>query len=435
MSAHGDTPRSDRAEPPVAPRRRRWRRFLVGSALVLVVLSLFATWLLQPRQLVPLILDRAGSALSLELSAAADAEARLRGEPQLVVRDLVVREPGADTAILRAERVLLALPWSSLRDRDATPVIERIELDAPVLNLPALQAWLDKRPPAEAPQVPTLTDGLRVVRGRIEGGSGDGAWRIEDLALDLPALHPDRPLQARLRGRYADTGTTRADFDLTAALTKPADGAGLALIGPVAIEAEGWRMPVTATLHGPLFFTDRGFAIRPLAGSLAARYESGDTRLPFAIGLHGPLDYDGATWTLAPVALALRGGEPVPRLDARGGLGLGRRLAIRLAGELPRWPESWPALPPPVAQSPSPLPFALHYTGAPAFTDIAELALRRDATTFDARFRLNAVLDWATRSDGPPLPPLDGRLAAPRLEVSGATLEGVEITLDDEAIP
>lgn len=435
MSARSETAADPRADAPIAPRRRRWRRFLIAAALFLLALSLLTTWLLQPRQLVPLVLDRAGSALSLELSAAADAEARLRGEPQLVVRDLVVREPGADAPILRAERVLLALPWSSLRDRDAAPVIERIELDAPVLNLPALQAWLDKRPPAEPPQVPTLTDGLRVVRGRIEGGSGDGAWRVEQLALDLPALYPDRPLQARLRGRYADAGTLRADFDIAAALSRPADGAGLAVTGPVTIADAGWRMPTTVDLSGPLFLTDKGFAVRPLAGSLAARYESGDTRLAFALGLHGPLDYDGATWTLAPVALALRGEGPIPRLDARGGLGLGRRLAVRLAGELPRWPEGWPALPPPVAQSPSPLPFSLRYTGAPAFTDPAELALRRDATTFDARFRLNDALDWTTRSDGPPLPPMDGRLTAPRLEVSGATLEGVEVTLDDESIP
>jgi hypothetical protein len=435
VSAQGETAGDPRADAPIAPRRRRWRRFVIVTALLLSALSLLTTWLLQPRQLVPLVLDRAGSALSLELSAAADAEARLRGEPQLVVRDLVVREPGADTAILRADRVLLALPWSSLRDRDAAPVIERIELDAPVLNLPALQAWLDKRPPAEPPQMPTLTDGLRVVRGRIEGGSGDGAWRVEDLALDLPALYPDRPLQARIRGRYADAGTLRADFDLAAVLSRPADGAGLALTGPVTIADEGWRMPTTVNLSGPLFLTGKGFAVRPLAGSLAARYESDDMRLPFALGLHGPLDYDGATWTLAPVALALRGEGPIPRLDARGGLGLGRRLAIRLAGELPRWPERWPALPPPVAQSPSPLPFSLRYTGAPAFTDLAELALRRDATTFDARFRLNEVLDWTARSDGPPLPPMDGRLTAPRLEVSGATLEGVEVTLDDESIP
>jgi hypothetical protein len=435
VSAHGDAPRSERTDAPIVPRRRRWRRVLVGTALALLALSLFATWLLQPRQLVPLILDRAGSALSLEFGAAADAEARLRGEPQLIVRDLVVREPGAKTTILRAERVLLALPWSSLRDRGPSPVIRRIELDAPVLNLSALQAWLDKRPPAEPPQIPTLTDGLRIVDGRIDGGSGSDVWRVENLGVDLPALYPDRPLQARIRGRYADTGSLHADFDLVTALSKPADRAGLALIGPVTIEDQGWRMPTTVNLAGPLSLTDKGFAIRPLAGSLAMRYESGDTRLPFALGLHGPLEYDGATWTLAPVALALRGEEPLPQLDARGGLGLGKRLAIRFDGLLPRWPESWPALPPPVAQSPSPLPFALRYTGAPAFTDVAELSLRRDATAFDARFRLNQVLDWTARSDGPPLPPLDGRLAAPRLEISGATLEGVEITLDDEGIP
>ena len=96
-------------------RPRRWRRRLLVLGVALALLSLLGTWLLQPKQLVPLILDRAGKALSLEITASPDAEARLRGTPQLVVRDLVVREPGGDAVLLRAKRVLLALPWSSVR--------------------------------------------------------------------------------------------------------------------------------------------------------------------------------------------------------------------------------------------------------------------------------------------------------------------------------
>jgi purine-nucleoside phosphorylase len=65
---------------------------------------------------------------------------------------------------------------------------------------------------------------------------------------------------------------------------------------------------------------------------------------------------------------------------------------------------------------------------------IAALSLRREATRFDARFRLYDVLDWTRQPDGVPLPPLDGHLVSPKLEVSGATLESVEIVLDDEAM-
>ena len=68
--------------------------------------------------------------------------------------------------------------------------------------------------------------------------------------------------------------------------------------------------------------------------------------------------------------------------------------------------------------------------------DIAALELRRDDTRFAARFHLPAVLDWLdSGAIGSPLPPLQGRLSTPRMEIAGATLEGVEVELDDPGIP
>ena len=177
---------------PTPPRRWRRRLFVLGA--LLAALSLLATWLLQPKQLVPLILDRAGKALSLQITASPDAEARLRGTPQLVVHDLVVREPGGDGVLLRAKRVLLALPWSSVRGGGKDVVIRRIELDAPELDLAAMRVWLAKRPPSEETAIPTLTDGLRITDARLV----DDTLRIEDLAIDLPSLHPQRRTAHRL---------------------------------------------------------------------------------------------------------------------------------------------------------------------------------------------------------------------------------------------
>ena len=60
------------------------------------------------------------------------------------------------------------------------------------------------------------------------------------------------------------------------------------------------------------------------------------------------------------------------------------------------------------------------------------LALRRDDARFDARFRLPDVLGWANApAPGSPLPPLDGRLTTPRMEISGTTSQGVEIEFHD----
>ena len=82
------------------------------------------------------------------------------------------------------------------------------------------------------------------------------------------------------------------------------------------------------------------------------------------------------------------------------------------------------------------MPFALDYKGSIDFADIAALELHRDATRFDARFRLPAVLAWLDDiATGTPLPPLQGALSTPRIEIAGAVLEGVDIELDDPGIP
>jgi hypothetical protein len=167
-----------------------------------------------------------------------------------------------------------------------------------------------------------------------------------------------------------------------------------------------------------------------------SRYVSGDTSLPFAWGLAGPLRLDSKAISLQPAGLSLRGKDAMPTLDSSGGFALADELRLQLQGDLAGWPSAWPALPPPLGQSVSPLPFALEYSGASDLSGIAALRLRRDQTAFDGRFRLFEVMDWsAAGANGSPLPPLSGTLKTPRLEVSGAVLEGVELQLEDPAIP
>jgi hypothetical protein len=204
--------------------------------------------------------------------------------------------------------------------------------------------------------------------------------------------------------------------------------------GRITIDHGDWRLPARVALSGPLQWGKSGLRITPARMGLSARYESDDTRLPFALGLHGPLGFDRQTWTLAPAGVALRGQGPVPQVDAHGALALGRRLALRLDGVVAQWPDTWPALPPPIGQSRSPLPFALRYVGTAELSDVARLHLQRDATTFDARFRLPVVLEWLDAAPTSPLPPLDGRLRTPTLEISGAVLEGVEVEFSDDTV-
>ena len=410
--------------------RRRIVLIFIGVALLLLVLLLRVA--LQPQHATRLLLDQVGKALGLEI-AASSGEYRLRGTPQLVLHDVVAREPG-ETPLLRAKRIYLSLPWSTIRARGSDLNVQRIELDAPRFDLPAYQHWVATRPPS-ARRIPTLTDGLRIRDGRIDNDD----WNVDGIDADLPSLHPDRPAQARLRARYLDPPLA-IPVDLAVALSHPsalATGAetGFAMHGRITIERGEWRLPATIALSGPLQLGKDDLRITPAHLGLAARYESGKTALPFALGLHGPLRFDEATWVLAPVGVALHGQGPIPTFNARGALALGRRLVLQLDGRIAQWPETWPVLPAPIGQSTSALPFVLHYIGRPDLSEIATLHLERDTTVFDGRFRLPDVVAWINADKLSPLPPLDGHVTTPRLEIPGAQLEGVEVSIDDPALP
>ncbi len=420
------------AEPmQVRDRRGRLVRFAILLAIVLAVLVIAGSYLLQPQRASRLLLDRVGNALGLRITASGQASYRLRGTPQLVLRDVVAQRPGDATALLRAERVFVSVPWSTIRARGAELSAQRVELDAPVLDVPALQRWLATRPPSET-QIPTLTDGLSIVRGRIDNAD----WSIQGLSLALPSLAPGKPLRAHLEGRY-QAPSTRLPFDLDVALTKPAKNAGMAVIGKATLEGDGWKLPAQVHLVGPLQLGEGVISMAPSKFGLSARYVSAKSTLPFVLGAAGPLRLANGVWAMEPAALVLHGSGVIPDANARGALALGRRLVLRLQGTIAAWPKAWPALPPPLSASTSPMQFKLDYVGQMDFSEMASLALRRDDTTFDARFKLPVVVEWVdSGTAGSPLPPLQGHLHTPRLEIAGATLTGVEIEFeDDPAVP
>ena len=417
------------ATEPKTPALRRLLRITAVAILVLVLLAALFAWLMQPPRATGFLLNRIGDALGLRITASGMAEYRLRGTPQLVLHDVVAQRPGDAVALLRAERVFVSLPWSTIRARGDDLTVQRVELDAPVLDVPALQRWLATRPPSET-RIPTLRDGLRVLRGRIDNDD----WRIDGIDVLLPSLAPQRPVSAKLRGRYLDP-PTRIPFDLDIAMSKPENGAGIAAIGGMTIEGEDWSLPARVRLSGPLRLGDDEVRMSPAKIGMSARYASKTSDMPFVLGAHGPLLFDEGVWSLDPTALVLRGEGSIPDATAQGAIALGRRLVLRLQGVIAQWPQAWPALPPPLSASKSPMPFALDYAGRVDFSDLAAVQVRRDDTALDARFHLPVVLDWIDAdAGGSPLPPLQGRLRTPRVEIAGARLEGVEIELDDPAI-
>lgn len=411
------------ARPRMKPRRRGV--VLVTLLVLLAVIGALMRWASRPQQVGSLVLSQASRASGLRITARGVTEYQLRGVPRLVLRDVVAQRDGDAVPVLRARRIALALPWSTLRSRGRNLDIHHVALDSPQLDIGALQRWLATRPDTGPTRVPGLSHGLAARDARIVG---DG-WSVEGLDVDVPMLAPGHPVRAHLRGR-AIAATTTLPFDLHATLARPAAHAGLGVAGHLDVVRSDWQLALDLQLQGRPDLAN-GLVLERMRLGANARYVAGETRIPFAIGLAGRAAYH-AGLSLRPVSLALREGDAIPDTDARGAVSWGRLLAFQLDGQVARWPRGWPALPPPINRPPGPLPFVLRYQGTPDLSGEATLQLHDGRTHFDGRFRLPRILSWLQGpADGNPLPPLDGRLSTPRIDIPGATLEGVEITVSD----
>jgi hypothetical protein len=163
-----------------APRRRRWPKVLGVLAALLVIGAVWINAQLEPTRLAPTVLGQAGKSLQLKLSFKGTPDYAFRPEPRLVL-------PGFSAAsldgamIVSATRAEISLPWATITG--GAPVITRVALDAPVLDLAALDRWLASRPPTPV-KLPTLSRGIAVKDGIVRGGE----WSVRALALDLPHL-------------------------------------------------------------------------------------------------------------------------------------------------------------------------------------------------------------------------------------------------------
>ena len=97
------------------PILRRLLRLAAILALLLLACVLLAGWLLQPQRAGAFLLRKLGNELGLEINAGS-IDYRLRGTPQLVLRDVAAKHAG-DAPLLQAKRVFVSLPWSTLRAR------------------------------------------------------------------------------------------------------------------------------------------------------------------------------------------------------------------------------------------------------------------------------------------------------------------------------
>lgn len=373
----------------------------LGMAGLLVL-----AWLVQPDRLARFALDRVGGELGLEIRATGPASYHLRPTPVLHLGGIEARRPGADQALFSSGRVLLALPWSSLRGETAD--IARVEIDAPMVDLDALDAWLATRPPAAPQPLPVLRGGLGIRDGRVLGAG----WRLSIDMLSLDRIDPARPSSLTLAGGLA-IGT---DAD--------------AIPTPLLLRLDGQPSGRLDALHVELASASLHIGAQSAPDAIRISLDGGQLRIGDGVHLAGP-------------TLRVDGPPPLPPLLGEARLGWAeRRLSVDYRGTLAAWPQDWPPLPSPLQESPAPWDWALRYDGPQDLDAPLALVASRPGLAFDGRSRVFELLAWVEATDRSPLPPLEGTLQAEALVVEGTRLEGVRMQLrptrdasDDAAEP
>jgi hypothetical protein len=335
------------------------------------------------------VLDRAGTALQLDLRAGGEPDYALRPEPRLRLPDFSARTLDG-RLLLSAQRLEVSLPWATLTGGE--PIITRVELDSPRLDLGVLQRWLDSRPP-EPFKIPTLSRGLHLRDGLL---IGDG-WRASHLALDLPRLAPDQRAQFPLTGRFV-YGESSVSFNTRVDIARAGLHSDFSLRADLALA----RMP------------------EPLRAS---------------IGTRGRYALDATPKTLVLPVLAVRADSPLPSFDGHAAFASGKSLAANATLQLADWPEAWPKLPGTLAGKGTGLPVTMTYRGGRDLGGPLTVHAEREGTVLDATLRAPELAKWIDDRDASPLPPLVGTLRTPALELDGMRMEGVELEMlpDDAA--
>lgn len=374
-----------------APRRRRWPKVLGVLAVVSVIVALWINAQLEPKRLAATVLGQAGSALQLRLTFEGTPDYAFRPEPRLVL-------PGFSAAsldgavFLSAKRAEISLPWATITGGE--PVITRVELDSPVLDLPGLQRWLASRPPSPF-KLPTLSRGIAVKDGLVRGGEGS----LRALSLELPHLQAGDPAQLDAKGRFA-SGDTELPFKLRTTVATP----GLASALDLGLQL---TLPPQSTKQA---------APRLVSVSLLGRYEWAEPK-----------------FTLEADQLGVNAPSPLPSFSGKAKLESAQALVLSLDAVLGRWPEAWPKLPGTLAAQSENLPVHLSYSGKNDFSDVLQLSAARAGTEVEASLRVPELQRWMAADAASPLPPLQAKLKTPALEFEGVKLEGVEVEISEGA--
>lgn len=287
---------------------RRLRLALLGLAGVLLagLIGVLVTvyLLLQPDRFTAMLQAQARQA-GLELSLASPARPTLFPRPALELKGLTLNAQGASMPILLAARGRLVLPWRTLLG--GPTVISQLAIDAPRVDLDALQAWLASLPPGPAgtPNIPRIDAGVRITRGSLVRSD---QLLLGDLSLDAGSLLSGRPFPLQISAKDAQgvpmqlrlTATPRISGDtlqLDAISLRLSRGSMLTM--QLAGRAH-WHgaADAAASLHGTLVRAGGG------THTLSLTLTPADQRNPLLLALQLDGTGDHVDLKLPPLALA-----------------------------------------------------------------------------------------------------------------------------------
>ena len=186
---------------PAMTRRLRLSLITLAALLLTGLVGLLVTVyvLLQPERFTAMLRSQAATA-GLELNLASPASPTLFPRPALVLQGLTLSAQGASMPILLASRGRLVLPWRTLLG--GPTVISRLEIDAPRVDLDALQDWLASLPsnPPATPSIPRIDAGVSITRGSLVLGN---QVLLRDFSLEGGSLLSGQPFPLDVSARNA----------------------------------------------------------------------------------------------------------------------------------------------------------------------------------------------------------------------------------------
>lgn len=238
--APADAPAPSEVPPPTRSFLRRSLRVLGVVAALLLVVALSSPWWFNARRVADLALAQAGMATGLDWDYDGEPALRWRPQPWLSLPDLQVRDASGQS-ILAAERLEIALPWSTLRGESLR--VDALRVEAPDVDLDAAIAWWNAQPAGDLTNLPRL-DGLVITRGRVHWAEG----ALQDLELTLPRFAMGEPMALALRGNVVDsTESHRAPFALALQIDAVPEAGPLRLEGfAIRLDGTGPIAPITA---------------------------------------------------------------------------------------------------------------------------------------------------------------------------------------------